>query len=230
MIQLLLPLLLTIGISLVLYRLNVGRTLKLLDEKSTPLRDPDLDPLLTRMAQALGVPSIPVHVFEIEPVNGLAAPDGRIFLTRGFVQKYRQGDVTAPEIASVIAHELGHVALGHSRRRMIDMTGQNAVLVVLQAVLSRFVPVVGFWIAGAIARALSSHLSRSAEHEADAYASALLVKSGIGTAPQKSMFRKLDRLVARRGAAPPAWLASHPATAERIAAIEARETRWGHPG
>ena len=41
------------------------------------------------MATALDIPEIPVHVFDIDPVNGLAAPDGRIFLTRGFLQKYR---------------------------------------------------------------------------------------------------------------------------------------------
>ena len=39
------------------------------------------------------------------------------------------GEVSAGEIASVIAHELGHVALGHSRKRMIDFSGQNAMRV-----------------------------------------------------------------------------------------------------
>ena len=36
----------------------------------------------------------------------------------------------------MIAHELGHVALGHIRRRMIDFTGQNAVFVMLSALLN----------------------------------------------------------------------------------------------
>ena len=31
------------------------------------------------------------------------------------------------------------------------------------------------------------------------------------------------------GAGAPAWLLSHPKTAERIAAIEAREARWDQP-
>lgn len=225
MTAILLPLLLTIGAALLMYRGAAARTLAMLDAQSTPLTDTPITDLTARMAQALSLPAIPVHVFEVDPVNGLAAPDGRIFLTRGFVRKYRAGEVTAAEIASVIAHELGHVALGHSRRRMIDMTGQSAVFMVLQVVLTRFLPVIGFWIAGAITRALSAHLSRGAEHEADAYASALLVKSGIGTAPQKSMFRKLEKLAGAH-AAPPAWLSSHPATADRIAAIEAREARW----
>ena len=53
-----------------------------------------------------------------------------------------------------------------------------------------------------------------------------MVKAGLGTAPQKSLFRKLDALAGGRGTAP-AWLLSHPRTDKRIAAIEALERRWG---
>ena len=220
------PILLAILYALVIYWFSVWRTTKMLDAQSKPLTDPDLLAVTAKLARALDLPAIKVHVFDIEPVNGLAAPDGRIFLTRGFVQKFRAGVVTAPEMASVIAHELGHVALGHSRRRMIDFTGKNAIFVMLSAVLNRFVPFVGIWIANVISSALAARLSRRDEHEADAYASALLVKAGIGTAPQKSMFRKLDALTGAPGAGTPAWLMSHPKIADRIAAIEDREARW----
>ena len=71
-----------------------------------------------------------------------------------------------------------------------------------------------------------ARMSRRDEFEADAYASALLVKAGIGTAPQKSLFRKLDRLTGSGGQTAPDWLRSHPHTADRIAAIEANEARW----
>ena len=220
------PILLAILYGLGMYWFSAWRTARLLDAQSRPLTDPVLEGLVQRMAAALDLPEVAVHVFEIDQVNGLAAPDGRVFLTRGFLNRYRRGEVTAEELASVIAHELGHVALGHARRRMIDMTGQNAVVMVLTALLSRFIPVVGFWIASLLTGVLAAGLSRQAEHEADAYASALLVKAGIGTGPQKSLFRKLDALVAA-GAGPPAWLRSHPRTDERIARIEAREARWG---
>lgn len=221
-----LPILLMLAYGFAMYRFSVWRTTKMLDQQSHPLNEPEITRLTDRMARALDLPEIKVNVFEVEPVNGLAAPDGRIFLTRGFVQKYRSGAVSAEEMASVIAHELGHVALGHSRRRMIDFTGQNAVMMVLSAFLSRLIPGLGVLIAQAITRALAAHLSRGDEHEADAYASALLVKAGIGTGPQKSLFRKLGALTGARGAGVPAWLMSHPSTEERIAAIEAREARW----
>ena len=160
-------------------------------------------------------------------MNGLAAPDGRIFLTRGFYQKFREGAVTAEELGSVIAHELGHVALGHSRRRMIDFTGQNAIRVVLATVLGRLLPGVGVWLAGLVTTLLAARLSRQDEYEADEWASALLVKAGIGTGPQKSLFDKLGHLTGMGGAGSPAWLMSHPKTEDRIAAITANERKWG---
>ncbi len=220
------PILLAILYAFVMYRFSVWRTGKELDERSTLLADPKLKVLTDKMADALDLERIKVHIYEIDPVNGLAAPDGRIFLTRGFYNKYRVGEVTAEEISSVIAHELGHVALGHSRRRMIDFSGQNALRTALAMVLSRFIPGIGVWIANILTSLLAARLSRGDEYEADAYASALLTKAGIGTAPQKSLFEKLHALTGARGGAAPAWLMSHPKTEERIAAIERLEAKW----
>lgn len=221
-----LPLILAVVYAVLMLRFSVWRTKQMLDSQSQPLTDPSITRLADRMAAAMDLPEIKVSVFEVEPVNGLAAADGRIFLTRGFLNRKARGEVTAEELASVIAHELGHVALGHMRRRMIDFTGQNAVFVMLSAVLNRFVPIIGIWIANMISTVLMAHLSRRDEFEADAYASALLIKSGIGTAPQKSLFRKLGKLTANHAEGVPAWLLSHPKTEERIAAIEANEARW----
>jgi putative metalloprotease len=221
------PILLAIGYGIFMYRLSAWRTTRELDEKSTELADPKLRALTAQMADVVDIPRIKVHIYEIEPVNGLAAPDGRIFITRGFYNKYKENEVTAEEMASVIAHELGHVALGHSRRRMIDFSGQNALRTALAMVLSRFMPGIGPLIANAAMSMLMARLSRSDEYEADAYASALLLKAGIGTSAQKTLFTKLEKLTGAHGAAQPAWLLSHPKTPERIAAIEANEAKWG---
>ena len=222
------PILLAMLYGYLMYRFSVWRTSRELDEKSTELADPVLKRLTDQMAASLDLPRIKVHIYEIEPVNGLAAPDGRIFITRGFFNKYRAGEVTAEEMASVIAHELGHVALGHSRRRMIDFSGQNAIRTALAMVISRFIPGIGTYIAGILTSLLAARLSRQDEYEADAYASALLVKAGIGVAGQKSLFEKLERLTASNKGAAPAWLLSHPKTAERVQAIEANEAKWGN--
>ena len=82
------PILLAILYALVMYRFSAWRTARTLDEQSTELADPGLKKLIDRMAAALELPRIRVHIYEIDPVNGLAAPDGRIFITRGFYRKY----------------------------------------------------------------------------------------------------------------------------------------------
>lgn len=220
------PILLALLYGLVMYRFSVWRTGRELDEKSTELADPMLRQMCDQLASALELDRIRVHIYEIEPVNGLAAPDGRIFITRGFYNKFRSGDVSAAEMASVIAHELGHVALGHSRRRMIDFSGQNALRTALAMILSRFIPGVGVWIANALTTLLAARLSRNDEYEADAYAAALLTKAGIGITPQISLFEKLEQLTQSNAGAAPAWLLSHPKTPERIKALEALRSKW----
>jgi len=226
MILRLTPILLAIAYGLAMYHFSAWRTRRELDARSTELADPQLKAIMDRLAAALELPRIRVNLYEVEPVNGLAAPDGRIFLTRGFYDKYRAGEVTGEELASVIAHELGHVALGHSRRRMIDFSGQNAVRTVLASILGRFLPGLGPWLAGVLTSLVVARISRGDEYEADAYAAALMVKAGFGTDPQKSLLSKLEGLTGMAGRGAPAWLMSHPKTPDRIAAIEALEARW----
>ena len=178
------------------------------------------------LANALDLESISVSIYEIEPVNGLAAPDGRIFITRGFYDKFTAGEVTENELASVIAHELGHVALGHSKRRMIDFSGQNALRMALGTLLSRILPGIGGILANLLSNLLMARLSRSDEFEADEYASALMMKSGIGVEHQISMFEKLEQLSGNNANLQPAWLLSHPKTMQRIKKIQENETKW----
>ncbi len=220
------PILLAVLYGLAMYRFSAWRTAKELDEKSTELVDPALAEMSQKMAKALDLPRIKVHIYEVAPVNGLAAPDGRIFITRGFYNKFRSGDVSAEELAGVIAHELGHVALGHSRRRMIDFSGQNAMRAALGMILGRLIPGIGVWIANMVASLLAARLSRADEYEADAYAAALLTKAGIGVAPQISLFNKLEALTQSNHGTAPAWLLSHPKTDERIAALSRLQKRW----
>ena len=97
------PILLAVLYAFVMYRFSVWRTTRELDQRSTELADPRLKRLNDQLAAALDLPRIRVHIYEIDPVNGLAAPDGRIFITRGFYRKFQNGEVTAEEMASVVA-------------------------------------------------------------------------------------------------------------------------------
>ena len=204
---------------IVMFQFSSWSLKRQLSRQSNPLIDKNLERIMAKFAKALEVDKIRINIFETEPINGLAAPDGRIFITRGFYNKYKNGDVTVEEISSVVAHELGHVALGHIRRRMIDFSGQNAVRAALGALLSRLIPGLGGYIAGFIGSLLMAKLSRRDEYEADEYASALMIKSGLGIEPQISMFKKLDKISNLQGTVP-AWLMSHPPAQERINSIK----------
>lgn len=221
----LLPILLIVLYAVAMWLFSAWRLRQELNANSTPLNHPRLAAALDRLGRAMGIGPVRAHVYEIEPVNGLAAPDGRVFLTRGFLNQFDSGRVTEAELASVIAHELGHVTHGHARRRMMDFAGQNLVRTVLAATLGRFIPFIGPWIAIVAASALAAGMSRRDEYEADAFAAALMVKAGFGTGPQKALLSRLDKLTGATGR-PVAWLASHPPIPRRIAAIEVLERRW----
>jgi len=220
------PILLAIIYAYAFWRLSAWRTVKDLNARSSELMDPALRDVTARLAKALDLPKVRVFLYENPVVNGLAGPDGQIYITRGFLSKMHAGEVTPEEMASVIAHELGHVALGHSRRRMIDFSGQNAIRTALAMILGRFLPGLGMIIANGLMSLLAAKLSRSDEYEADAYATALLIKAGIGSGPQVSLFRKLDTLTGAGGKGQIAWMLSHPVTDDRIAAIEANALKW----
>ena len=74
-------------------------------------------------------------------------------------------------------------------------------------------------------KSLISGLSRKDEFEADAYAAALLIKSGIGTAPQISLLKKIEKLTGIISSNI-TWTLSHPSPDQRIKAIQALEASW----
>lgn len=222
------PILLAVGTGLVMWLFSSFRLKRELNQRSTPLTDPLITAHVDSFAEALELPRIPVHVYEIPELNGLAAPDGRVFVTRGFLERYRLGEITSSEIASVVAHELGHVALGHTRRRMIEFSGQNALRFILMMVLGRFIPFIGPMIANFLTGLLAARLSRRDEFEADAYAAALMTRAGLGTGPQISMFEKLEAAVG--GNRQFAWMMSHPKTHDRIEAVRRLDSAWDDTG
>ena len=220
------PIILPLVYGLAMFRLSAWRLNRTLKNQSSLLADKQLLKPIQRLADALDLESISVNIYEIEPINGLAAPDGKIFITRGFYNKFISGEITGSELASVIAHELGHVALGHSRRRMIDFSGQNALRMAMGSILSRIIPVLGGIIANVLSNLLMASLSRTDEFEADEYASALMMKSGIGVEHQISMFEKLEKLSGNNVNLQPAWLLSHPKTKKRIEKIQENLLKW----
>ncbi|MEM7509073.1 MAG: M48 family metalloprotease [Pseudomonadota bacterium] len=218
-----------IFIVMAMWRVSAIFSGKSLRKQSRPLRNDEVEAALRRLAHAAGVDQITVRVLEQEVVNGLVTPSGDIYVTRGLVDQYRRGRIKLAEFTSVIAHELGHLAHGHTKRRMWDVAGAQLITTVLGGILSRFIPYIGFYIARWLGSFFAARLSRKDEFEADAYATALMIRAGFGAEPQARMLEKLLELVPGAGAAAKSWLASHPPVEERARAIRDNATRW-EPG
>ena len=181
--------------------------------------------LFGKLARAAGIDRVEVLVLPDRNPNGLATASGDIYVTQGFVDAFHKGEVTAQELASVAAHELGHLALGHMKRRIIQMGGTQAAHMVLGSILGRVIPYFGAYISGWLLNLVVARLSRKDEFEADAYATALMIRSGLGAEPQARLLEKLPALIPGAGDAR-SWLSSHPPTDERAAAIRENAVRW----
>jgi putative metalloprotease len=202
---------------------KTGRTLR---RRSRPLANDQIEALMSRLARTAGIDRVEVRLLKMPVVNGLATPSGEIYITSGLFRKFQTGGITAPELASVVAHEMGHLALGHTRRRIIDVTGAQALHLVLGSILNRFIPVLGWIVARWVAAFVVTRLTRKDEFEADAYATALMVKSGLGAEPQARMLEKLLELAPEAATQETNWLASHPPVAERAGMIRQNAERW----
>ena len=196
-----------------------------LEKKSKVFHDAIIDNYLKVFQSILGLDKLKVFVLNENQINGLVTPNGNIYITEGFIKQYKLGQVSGVELASVIAHELGHLALGHTKKRLITFSAVSAISLVISAVLSRLIPYLGAVIGRYLSQVVLSGLSRKDEFEADAYAAALLIKSGIGTTPQISLLRKIEKLTGVVSSKI-TWTLSHPSPEQRIKAIRDSETSW----
>ena len=200
---------------------------KALRRQSHPLTNDQVEALLARLARAAGIDRVEVRVLEQPMINGLATPSGEIYVTRGLLREFQSGRISPREFTSVVAHELGHLALGHAKRRMIDVSAAQAAQVVLGGIIARFIPYFGWIVARWLTSAFIATLSRKDEFEADAYATALMVKAGLGAEPQAMMLEKLEHLSPPGASAGTvSWLASHPPVPDRVRAIRDNARRW----
>ena len=223
----LLPLLLLVVAMLALFRYNVWRMGHALRRQSRALHHDQLDQVLGQLADAAGIDRIEVRLLDNSMPNGLATPEGEIYLTRGLFRHFQSGRITVHELGSVIAHELGHLALGHTRRRMIDMAGAQTAQIVLGGILARFIGILGWYASQFLVSLFIARISRGDEFEADADATALMMRAGLGAEPQARMLEKLQEILPHHLLAQQtSWLASHPPVAERTAAIRANAARW----
>jgi predicted Zn-dependent protease len=197
-----------------------SHTLEALDAThfSESTLDPELQGRLAARLAALEAPGeeLPGHTLHFRSsslgANAFALPGGEIVVTDGLV-RLAQGD---DEVIGVLAHELGHLRERHALRGLL----QASVVGMLVAV---WVGDVGTLASALPAFVLEARYSRDFEREADAYAARVLGANGIGTRPLAALLERLD---AERGGPRDrgglaGYLDSHPATVERIRALDA---------
>lgn len=157
-------------------------------------------------------------------LNAFALPGGFIAVHSALVLAAQNES----ELASVMAHEIGHVAQRHIAR-MIGNQKQDALIplasMIVAALAARSSPDLAMAsMAGGQGLAMQRQLnfSRDAEREADRVGLQILREGGFDTSGMVGFFRRMQTATRAYSDAVPSYLSSHPLTTERIADIEAR--------
>ncbi len=164
--------------------------------------------LVDRLRQAGDIDApLQAHVLPSSVPNAFALPGGRVYLLDGLLQKADSAD----EIAGVLAHELGHVKHRDIMRKLLQTGGTSFLFGLL------FGDVAGAGAVVFVSRSiLDASYTREAEHNADAFAIDVMHKLGRSPVP---MGQLLVRVVGDKEKALPTILASHPLSADRLAAM-----------
>lgn len=159
-----------------------------------------------RLAPFSSRPNIPYvfQVVESDQVNAFATMGGYVYVTTGLMET---ADNEA-ELASVIGHEIGHIAGRHAVEQMREAAIASGL--VSAAGLDRN-SAVNLGVELAIRR---PH-SRQAEFEADQLGLATLTRTGYAPGAMVDFMQKLTG----RGSIP-TFLNTHPATNDRITALQ----------
>lgn len=160
-----------------------------------------------------------------DPVlNAFAFPGGFIGFHSGLILAAQ----SESELASVMGHEIGHVAQRHIARMLTSQKFDSFIplaALALAVLAARTSPDAAMAVAmGGQGLAIQRQLnfSREAEREADRVGFQILNDSGFDTAGMVSFFGRLQASMRNYTDNAPAYLRSHPLTSERIADIQAR--------
>lgn len=144
-------------------------------------------------------------------LNAFALPGGIVVVHAGLLKEMDD----ATELAGVLAHEIQHVEKRHGLRQMVSSAGLAGMLALTVGDVSA--------VAALLAHQLgSSYLGREIEEQADRLGFESLLHAGIRPEGMATLMRKLARNEEQqqRAASTPAWIASHPETAQRVRQID----------
>ena len=168
-----------------------------------------------------------INVFAVRDpsINAFALPGGYIGIHSGLIVNAQ----TEAELASVIAHEIGHVSQRHVARGMTQsaQTGHIMMAALAGALLAALsgsgdlaMGVATFGQAAAVDRQLG--FSRQAEHEADRAGLQMLQKAGYDPAGMAAMFKRLMDASRLNEGPSNVYASTHPLSVQRMSDIENR--------
>ena len=170
-----------------------------------------------------------VTMLNSQSVNAFALPSGQLYVTRGLIALANDDS----ELASVLAHEMGHVIARHAELREEQAREADLVNRVVTDVVTD--PAAGAMALAKSKLALAS-FSRSQEFEADAIGIGIASRAGYDpygavrflTAMEQNSDLKPEQSSAINPAAAD-FLSSHPATPERITQALANARQYRAP-
>jgi peptidase M48-like protein len=151
------------------------------------------------------------RVVNAREINAFALPGGPMYLNRGMIEAAH----TEGEVASVMAHELSHVALRHGTAQASKAT-KYEIGTLLGAVVGS---IIGGKVGSAVAQGTQFGLgtaflrfSREFERQADLLGSHVMAAAGYDPREMASMFKTIEK---QGGSGGPQWLSDHPNPGDR---------------
>lgn len=152
-----------------------------------------------------GPPVRAVEIVNVDMVNAVALPGGRILIFDGLLKQAQSPD----ELAGVLAHEIGHVRHRDTMAAMVRQLGLSVVLGGLDGQMG-----------GTLNGLLAMSYSRDAERSADGYSMDALKRADVSPDGVAGFFDRMGG--GKKGEAAErtmSWMASHPVSAERKSAF-----------
>ena len=183
------------------------------------LRRPGTDEQIRTTPVTFGILDSPI-------INAMALPGGYVYVTRGMLAHLNNED----QLATVLAHEIGHVAARHAARQAWQQQlGQGLLLggaLLGQGVFG--LPAQDILNLGSMAAQLIFlRYSREDELEADKLGGEYSSAAGYDPREVIPFFQTLSRIQEKEGQGMPSFLSTHPNPGDRIQRI--RELTAGPP-
>lgn len=155
------------------------------------------------------------YVVENQELNAFAMPAGHVYIHTGILLEVRN----VSELAGVMGHEVGHVALRHIAENYNKQRGAGLLhqaMVLTGGLLAGRGGAAAANILGGLGTvAVINSFTREAEREADAFAVEVMPRAGYDPLGIVTFFETMNR---EGGARPPEFLSSHPAPTSRMQA------------